>query len=68
MVGKVIASDVRTGFNEVETTCDIGFNGTYLTCALSATVVSNRAATTTILLGEDGFFIIYNNFIYYFFC
>jgi hypothetical protein len=58
IVGKVIAPDMRTGFKEVETTCDIGFNGTYLTCAQSEIVETNRAAITAILLGKDGFFII----------
>jgi hypothetical protein len=58
IVGKVIAPDVRTGFNEVDITCDIGFNDTYLTCAWSAIVMTNSAVTITILLEEDGFFII----------
>ena len=58
IVGKVIAPDVRTDFNEVDTTCDIGFNGTYLTCAWSAIVMTKSAATITILLEKDGFFII----------
>jgi len=49
---------VRTGFKEVETTCDIGFNGTYLTCAQSEIAETKRAAITAILSGEDGFFMI----------
>jgi len=57
IVGKVIAPDVRTGFNEVDTTCDIGFNGTYLTCVKSGIVVNNSAVIITNLLEEDGFFI-----------
>jgi len=58
IVGKVIAPDVRTGFNEVETTCDIGFNGTYLTCAWRVIVMTNSDAITAILFKKDGFFII----------
>jgi len=49
---------VRTGFNEVETTCDIGFNGTYLTCEWSVIVMINSDAITAILLKKNGFFII----------
>jgi hypothetical protein len=58
IVGKVIAPDVRTGFSEVETTCDIGFNGTYLTCPWRVIVMANSDAITAILFEKDGFFII----------
>jgi hypothetical protein len=58
IVGKVIAPDMRTGFSEVDTTCDIGFNCTYLTCAWSVIVVTNSDAITANLLEKDGFFII----------
>jgi hypothetical protein len=57
-VGKTITSVVRTGFNEVETTCDIGFKGTYLTCAWSAVWMTNSPTTTMILLKKDGIFMI----------
>ncbi len=63
IVGKVIAPDVRTGFNEVDTTCDIGFNGTYLTCVKSGIVVNNSAVIITDSAGRRWIFHKENNFI-----
>jgi len=65
IVGKDNVAEACTGFKEVETTCDIGFNGTYLTWAWSAIVVTNSAAITTILLKKDGIFIFKTSLVTY---
>jgi hypothetical protein len=57
-VGNVTASDERTGFSEAETTCDMGFRGTYLTCAPIVIVVANSAAVITVLPKKNRFFML----------
>jgi hypothetical protein len=57
-VGNVIASDERTCFIEVDTTCDIGFNGTYFTWAPIVIVVANSAAVITVLPKKNRFFML----------
>jgi hypothetical protein len=57
IVGRVMAPEVRTGFNEVVTTCDMGFNGKYLTWAYKVPVININVAAATILLRNDRFFM-----------